>query len=48
MWSSRGEESTPDEVVVVQRRGGAPKRLATPAMRRVDRWATLAEFADAV
>jgi predicted dehydrogenase len=48
MWSSRGEESTPDEVVVVQRRGGAPKRLATRAMKRVDRWATLAEFADAV
>jgi predicted dehydrogenase len=48
MWSSRGEDSTPAEVVVVQRRGGVPKTLATRAMKRIDRWATLAEFADAV
>jgi len=48
LWSSRGEESTPAELVVVQRRHGAAVALATRAMKRIDRWATLAEFADAV
>jgi len=48
MWTSRGEDSSPAEVVVVQRRGRAPETLSTRAMKRVDRWATLAEFADAV
>jgi predicted dehydrogenase len=32
----------------VQRRGKAPETLSAPAMKRVDRWATLAEFAAAV
>jgi predicted dehydrogenase len=48
LWSSRGEDSSPAELVVVQRRRGAPVSLATRAMKRIDRWATLAEFADAV
>jgi predicted dehydrogenase len=48
MWTSRGEDSAPAEVVVVRRRGAAPETLPVPAMKRVDRWATLAEFADAV
>ena len=48
IWTSRGEDSAPAEVVVVQRRGAAPETLPVPAMKRVDRWATLAEFANAV
>jgi predicted dehydrogenase len=48
LWTSRGEDSAPAEVVVVQRRGGAAETLALPAMKRVDRWATLSEFSDAV
>lgn len=48
MWTSRGEDSAPAEVIVVQRRGKAPETLSAPAMKRVDRWATLAEFAAAV
>jgi predicted dehydrogenase len=48
MWTSRGEDSAPAEVIVVQRRGKAPETLPVPAMKRVDRWATLAEFAAAV
>ena len=48
LWTSRGEDSGPAEVVIVQRRGQAPTTVATPAMKRVDRWATLAEFADAI
>jgi predicted dehydrogenase len=48
MWTSRGEDSGPAEQVVVHRRGGVPKTLPLPAMNRVDRWATLAEFASAV
>ena len=47
-WTSRGDESTPAEVVVMQPRGGAPETVAVPEMKRIDRWATLAEFADAV
>lgn len=48
LWASRGEDSGPAEVVMVQRRGGASETLSMPAMKYVDRWATLAEFADAV
>jgi predicted dehydrogenase len=48
VWTSRGEDSGPAEVVVVQRRGKAAETLAMPAMKRIDRWATLAEFAAAV
>src|SRR5260370_41311803 len=48
LWSSRGEDSSPAELVVVQRRRGAPVSLATRAMKRIDRWATLAECAHAV
>ncbi len=48
LWTSRGEDSGPAEVVVMQRRGGAPKTMPLPALKRIDRWGTLSEFADAV
>jgi predicted dehydrogenase len=48
VWTSRGEDSGPAEVVVVRRRGQAPEIMAMPAMKRIDRWATLAEFAAAI
>ena len=48
VWTSRGEDSGPAEAVVVQRRGQAPEIVAMPAMKRIDRWATLAEFAAAI
>ena len=48
LWTSRGDESTPSELVVVQRRGGGAETLSVPAMKHVDRWGTLAEFSDAV
>jgi len=48
LWTSRGEDCSPAELVVVQLRGRAPETLATRAVKRIDRWATLAEFADAV
>jgi predicted dehydrogenase len=48
LWTSRGEDSGPAEVVMLQRRGGPPKPIAIPSMKRIDRWATLAEFASAV
>jgi predicted dehydrogenase len=48
LWTSRGEESGPAEVVVVHHRGGAAERLRVPTMKHIDRWGTLAEFAEAV
>lgn len=48
LWTSRGEDDSLAEVVVVQRRGGAQETLATPSMKRIDRWGTLGEFAEAV
>ena len=48
LWTSRGEDSSPADVVIVQRRGQAPNNLIVPALKHIDRWGTLAEFADAV
>src|SRR4029077_8797545 len=48
VWTSRGEDSSPAEVVVMQRRGKAAETLAMPKPKRIDRWATLAEFAAAI
>jgi len=48
LWTSRGEDSGPAEVVTVQRGGRKPKSLALPTIKHVDRWGTLSEFADAV
>ena len=47
-WSSRGDDSTLAEVVVVRRRGGPAVEVALPELPRVDRWGTLSEFAAAV
>jgi len=48
LWTSRGENDSLAEEVVVHRRGGAHETMAVPWMKRIDRWGTLAEFADAV
>jgi len=48
LWTSRGENDSLAEEVVVHRRGGAHETMAVPSMKRIDRWGTLAEFADAV
>jgi predicted dehydrogenase len=48
MWTSRGDESTVADVVVVQRGGREPEVMRMPRVGHIDRWGTLAEFADAV
>ena len=47
-WTSRGEDSTLDDTVVLRRGGTKAEVLPLPRLRRIDRWGTLAEFADAV
>ncbi len=47
-WTSRGEDSTLDDTVVLQRGGRKAEVMALPRLRRIDRWGTLSEFADAV
>src|SRR5712692_9560343 len=48
LWTSRGEDSSDADRVVLRPRGGKPKTLVLPRLRRIDRWASLAEFASAV
>jgi predicted dehydrogenase len=48
LWTSRGDDGSSAELVLVQRRGGGQEALAMPSMRFIDRWATLNEFAEAV
>jgi hypothetical protein len=47
-WTSRGEDSSLADLVLMRARGGESKELALPRLRRVDRWGTLSEFAAAV
>lgn len=48
LWTSRGEESHVSDAIVVRRRGHEPEMMTLPRLRRIDRWATLSEFADAI
>ena len=48
LWTTRGDESSLADVVVVRPRGGKPKTRLLRRMGLIDRWATLAEFASAV
>jgi predicted dehydrogenase len=48
LWTSRGDDSSPAEVVVVQRAGAAPQTIALPAMPLIDRWGAAHEFARAI
>jgi predicted dehydrogenase len=48
LWTTRGDESSLADVVVVRPRGGKPKTRLLRRMGLIDRWATLGEFAAAV
>jgi predicted dehydrogenase len=48
LWTSRGDDSSLAEVVIVQRSGAAPEPIALPPMPRIDRWGVLSEFASAI
>jgi predicted dehydrogenase len=47
-WTTRGDESSLADHVVVRPRGGKPRTRSLRRMGLVDRWATLTEFAAAV
>jgi predicted dehydrogenase len=48
LWTSRGDDSSPSEVVVVRRNGAAPEAIALRPMPHIDRWGTLTEFARSI
>jgi predicted dehydrogenase len=48
LWTSRGDDSTLAEVVVVQRNGKAAEPIDLRPMAHIDRWAVLSEFASAI
>lgn len=48
LWTTRGDESSLADLVVVRQRGGKPETRSLRPMRLIDRWATLTEFAAAV
>jgi len=48
LWTTRGDESSLADVVVVRRRGEKPQSRTLRRMGLIDRWATLTEFASAV
>lgn len=48
MWTTRGDESSLADVVIVRPRGGRAKSRSLRRLGLIDRWATLTEFASAV
>jgi predicted dehydrogenase len=48
LWTTRGDESSLADVVVVRRRGGKPQSRTLRRMGLIDRWAIMTEFAAAV
>jgi predicted dehydrogenase len=48
LWTTRGDEGSLADIVVVRPRGGKPKTRLLRRMGVIDRWATLGEFASAV
>jgi len=48
LWTTRGDENSVADVVVVRPRGGKPRTRSLRRMGLIDRWAALTEFAAAV